>query len=145
VSARQGEAAATSSAAYLLGLLDRISALPRHPLLHSQECRSISHALGLDGYIGFFARRLYWFEGLCDVSAVLLVFLIITHAPSYSGLQTEAMRRHPLRIARFRAVAASSVPATQCGLPSAAIGTPTFAATICRTVGTALLIARSIT
>jgi hypothetical protein len=106
VSARLGAADATSSAAYLLGLLDRISTLPRHPLLHSHECRSISYALGLDCYIGFFARRLYRFEGLCDVSAVLLALLTIPHAPSYSALQTVAMRRPLLHIARFRAAAA---------------------------------------
>jgi hypothetical protein len=29
---------------------------------------------------------------LCDVSAVLLVFLTFPHAPSYSSLRTEAMR-----------------------------------------------------
>ena len=32
-------------------------------------------------------------EGLCDVSAVLLVFLEDSHAPFYSASQTEAMRR----------------------------------------------------
>ena len=42
--------------------------------------------------LGFFARRLYGFEGLCDVSAVLLVFLAIPHAVSYSASQMDAMR-----------------------------------------------------
>jgi hypothetical protein len=56
----------TFTAAYLLESLNRLSTLPRHFLLHPHEGSSISHPLGLDGYIGFFARRLYGFDGLCD-------------------------------------------------------------------------------
>ena len=61
---------AISPAAYLLGSPDRIQTLPRYLLLRSHEGSSISYTLGRDCYIGFFARRLYPFEGLlCDVSA----------------------------------------------------------------------------
>jgi hypothetical protein len=76
----------------LLGTLNQISTLPRHLLLRPHEGSSISHPLGLDGYIGFFARRLYGFDGLCDASAVLLMFLVIFHAVSYSALRMDAMR-----------------------------------------------------
>ena len=114
--------------AYLLGLPDRVSTLSRHLLLRPHEGSSISHALGRDCYIGFFARRLYRFDALREASVVLLVVLTIPHAPSYSALRTEAMRRTPLRIARFRAVAASSVTCTSL------IGVPLLEVTLARLV-----------
>jgi hypothetical protein len=93
-------------------MLNRHSTLPRHFLLRPYEGSSVSHPLGPDGCIGFFARRLYGFDGLCDASAVLLVFLVVSHAVSYSALQAEAIRRIPVLITRFRAVAARKKPCT---------------------------------
>ena len=59
------------------------------------------HPLGLDGYIGSFAGRLYEFNQLCDVGAVLLVFLAIPHAVAYSALRMDAMRAARLRVTQF--------------------------------------------